>query len=386
MWEAPPLHVLVSSVNEPSNPIGMRMRATYYLRQAYTNATKELPSDSSSTLVHETKSDDSSDASPSRSQSHPSSSHQSTPSETISTIISTLGLQLQTPTHGSLMRHEFAYVMGQLREPRCCPYLEQTLDNTNDDVMVRHECAEALGAIADPASLVRLEYHANEDARVEISETCRIAVDFLRWTLGEGENGKGQEYDAPMACACMLSPYDSIDPAPPHPLHASMISETCRIAVDFLRWTLGEGTSGEGEGEEGRPEYDAPMACACMLSPYDSIDPAPPHPLHASIPTTQLGLNLRSPTHPLFERYRIMFSLRNRGSKDAVVELCETLVNDESSALLRHEIAYVLGQMQHPVSINYLAESLRREGEHVMVRHEAAEALGAIEGEWERCE
>ena len=81
-----------------------------------------------------------------------------------------------------------------------------------------------------------------------------------------------------------------------------------------------------------------------------------------------------------------MFSLRNRGTPAAVVELCETLVGDESSALLRHEIAYVLGQMQHPVSIDYLAESLRREGEHVMVRHEAAEALGAIESDWDRCE
>jgi len=36
--------------------------------------------------------------------------------------------------------------------------------------------------------------------------------------------------------------------------------------------------------------------------------------------------------------------------------------------LFRHEIAYVLGQMQHPVSIPALAEVLKTKEEHAMVR------------------
>lgn len=62
------------------------------------------------------------------------------------------------------------------------------------------------------------------------------------------------------------------------------------------------------------------------------------------------------------------------------------IVTDESSALLRHEVAYVLGQMQHPHAVEYLACSLKRTNEHRMVRHESAEALGAIEERWGECE
>jgi hypothetical protein len=81
-----------------------------------------------------------------------------------------------------------------------------------------------------------------------------------------------------------------------------------------------------------------------------------------------------------------MFSLRNRGGEGAVQQLCRALVKDESSPLLRHEVAYVLGQMQHPASVEALEESLRRQNEHEMVRHESAEALGAIDGRWDEVE
>jgi hypothetical protein len=62
------------------------------------------------------------------------------------------------------------------------------------------------------------------------------------------------------------------------------------------------------------------------------------------------------------------------------------VVLDKSSALLRHEVAYVLGQIQHPDSVEYLETSLKRQNEHRMVRHESAEALGAIEERWGECE
>ena len=71
---------------------------------------------------------------------------------------------------------------------------------------------------------------------------------------------------------------------------------------------------------------------------------------------------------------------------DAEPLLAIFAVMDESSALLRHEVAYVLGQMQHPDAVDFLATSLKRQGEHRMVRHESAEALGAIEERWGECE
>lgn len=71
-----------------------------------------------------------------------------------------------------------------------------------------------------------------------------------------------------------------------------------------------------------------------------------------------------------------MFALRNDGSEQAVLALASGF-NDES-ALFRHEIAYVFGQLSSPHSVPSLIEVLRRENEEDMVRHEAAEALGGI--------
>jgi deoxyhypusine monooxygenase len=71
-----------------------------------------------------------------------------------------------------------------------------------------------------------------------------------------------------------------------------------------------------------------------------------------------------------------MFTLRNRGSEEAVLALCTGFA--DTSALFRHEIAYVLGQLQHPASIPALATQLRIIDEAPMVRHECAEALGSI--------
>lgn len=48
------------------------------------------------------------------------------------------------------------------------------------------------------------------------------------------------------------------------------------------------------------------------------------------------------------------------------------------SALFRHEIAYVLGQIQSPLSVNALRVNLEDEKENHMVRHECAEALGSL--------
>lgn len=49
-----------------------------------------------------------------------------------------------------------------------------------------------------------------------------------------------------------------------------------------------------------------------------------------------------------------------------------------SSALFRHEIGYVLGQLQHEAAVPQLVASLAQPAESPMVRHECAEALGAI--------
>lgn len=50
----------------------------------------------------------------------------------------------------------------------------------------------------------------------------------------------------------------------------------------------------------------------------------------------------------------------------------------DPSALFRHEIAFVFGQLSHPASIPALTAALSDINEASMVRHEAAEALGSL--------
>jgi deoxyhypusine monooxygenase len=69
-----------------------------------------------------------------------------------------------------------------------------------------------------------------------------------------------------------------------------------------------------------------------------------------------------------------MFALRDNGTTEAVMALADGL--NDASALFRHEIGYVFGQLQHPAAVDALVVTLGRKGEHEMVRHEAAEALG----------
>ncbi|XP_059197013.1 deoxyhypusine hydroxylase [Centropristis striata] len=138
------------------------------------------------------------------------------------------------------------------------------------------------------------------------------------------------------------------------------VAETCQLAVRRLEWLQ---TGGEKQLDDGSTDKN----------PYCSVDPAPPA-VRKSVP--ELRSILLDESLPLFERYRAMFALRNLGNEEAVLALGDGL--QCSSALFRHEIGYVLGQMQHPAAIPALRAALELSSENAMVRHEAAEALGSI--------
>ena len=86
---------------------------------------------------------------------------------------------------------------------------------------------------------------------------------------------------------------------------------------------------------------------------------------------------------PLFQRYRAMFALRDLSSPPdlpTAVPAVQALAKGftDPSALFRHEIAFVFGQLSHPASIPSLTATLSNTEEASMVRHEAAEALGSL--------
>ncbi len=112
-------------------------------------------------------------------------------------------------------------------------------------------------------------------------------------------------------------------------------------------------------------------------SGYTSVDPAPPaSPPGDAVEVARLQNQLLDRNLAMFHRMRAVFALRNEGGAEAVEALAAAF--EDPSALLRHEIAYVLGQMQDPHALPSLTRVLENEREHVMVRHEAAEAMGAI--------
>lgn len=133
------------------------------------------------------------------------------------------------------------------------------------------------------------------------------------------------------------------------------VRETCELAVARIAHLQANPADGDGRSAK-----------------FFSVDPAPPKP-GASV--AALRATLLDSSLPLFERYRAMFALRDVGSTEAVLALADGL--HDKSALFRHEIGYVFGQLQHPAAEEALVATLARPGEHEMVRHEAAEALGA---------
>ncbi|XP_049780786.1 deoxyhypusine hydroxylase [Schistocerca cancellata] len=200
----------------------------------------------------------------------------------------------------ALLKHELAYCLGQMQDPIANPILIDILRDRNQEPMVRHEAAEALGAIGSMEVSDILRKYV-EDPAVEVAETCQLALARIEWFHKSREPDDQQK-----------SPYASVDPAPPS------------------------------------SENDVPHLKNILLDENSS----------------------------LFDRYRAMFSLRNINTEESILALCEGL--KVGGALFRHEIAFVLGQIQSAVSVPFLEASLKDASENEMVRHECAEALGAI--------
>ncbi|KAK4888377.1 deoxyhypusine hydroxylase, partial [Elasticomyces elasticus] len=98
----------------------------------------------------------------------------------------------------------------------------------------------------------------------------------------------------------------------------------------------------------------------------------------------KLRKTLTSESAPLAHRFRALFSLKHLASQhpptDATVPAIQAIAAAfaSPSALLKHELAYCLGQTGNDTSVPYLRHVLEDRNEDAMCRHEAAEALGAL--------
>ncbi|XP_027763877.1 deoxyhypusine hydroxylase [Empidonax traillii] len=82
-----------------------------------------------------------------------------------------------------------------------------------------------------------------------------------------------------------------------------------------------------------------------------------------------IGRTLVDAAQPLPARFRALFTLRNLGGPAAVNWIGRAF--GDGSALLKHELAFCLGQMQDEAAIPLLIQVLEDTAQEPMVRHEA---------------
>ena len=145
-----------------------------------------------------------------------------------------------------------------------------------------------------------------------------------------------------------------------------IIQETCEIAVENLNWM-----------KKGFSKVDLN---------YKSNDPAPPfnyklNPEYANL--KNLEKILHDTTETIFNRYRVIFTLREINNEEAAKVLGQCYNKDSKgkfSALFKHEVSFIIGQMCENAKscIKILEKVLEDEEENEIVRHETALALGDI--------
>lgn len=82
-----------------------------------------------------------------------------------------------------------------------------------------------------------------------------------------------------------------------------------------------------------------------------------------------IGKVLANTKLPMKERFRALFTLKNLGGNLAIENISKCFTDE--SVLLKHELAYCLGQMRDEYAIPYLVEVLKDVKQEPMVRHEA---------------
>lgn len=199
--------------------------------------------------------------------------------------------------------------------------------------LLAHEAAFALGQMQDVEAIPALK-HVLEDTGSFHPIVRHEAAEALG-AIGQGD------------CVHVLRKMLEADPA-------QEVRETCALALRRL--------------EQGQAVDEA------LESRFLTIDPAMPAPMSTTV--ANLRKMLLDEKQEMYERYAALFALRNQGGKEAVGAIIAALRCQ--SALLKHEVAYVLGQLQDKEATSALTETLKNISEHPMVRHEAAEALGSI--------
>eukprot|EP00347_Sterkiella_histriomuscorum_P019136 403342811 len=220
-----------------------------------------------------------------------------------------------------LLKHEICYALGQMdKSPehvqKIQDFLEKVLDGDYPKIVL-HEAVEALGNINSENTLKLLKRFENEPSEI-LYETCFLTIKLVEWREAT-ENGKKEGLNL-----AKLKFNTTNDPAPPF----NYIREPKYKDIAFLEQII-----------------------------------------------------LDNENYNLFDRYRALFTLRELNTEEAVVAMCQCLTRENSrkcSALLKHEVAFILAQMEEVcrVAVPFLIDCVSNEEEAPIVRHEVLVSLG----------
>ena len=200
-------------------------------------------------------------------------------------------------------RMRSCFLLKQLHTAEAISVLARGLHSPS--ILLGHECAYVLGQMQDT-----------------------LALPFLTAALCDSSQHPIVRHE----CAEALANIDA-DESLPLLLHychdpSVEVAETCSIAADKMTQARSSRQQQQHTAEDEGP-----------ASKYASVDPAPPL---ASRSVDSLRLALTDGRLSMYERYRAMFSLRNLGTEAAIDALAASL-QSSTSAVFRHEIAYVMG-------------------------------------------
>ncbi|XP_010447400.2 PREDICTED: deoxyhypusine hydroxylase-like isoform X1 [Camelina sativa] len=114
-------------------------------------------------------------------------------------------LILASRDSSNLLAHEAAFALGQMQDAEAIPALESVLNDMSLHPIVRHEAAEALGAIGLAGNVDILKKSLSSDPAQEVRETCELALKRIE------DLGNVDAED--QSTTTEKSPFMSVDPA-----------------------------------------------------------------------------------------------------------------------------------------------------------------------------
>eukprot|EP00501_MAST-03F_sp_TOSAG23-6_P002310 GSMAST32.ASY1.ANO1.2412.1 assembled CDS len=202
----------------------------------------------------------------------------------------------------SLLRHELAFVLGQMGAASSVPVLEKILRDVTDNAMVRHEAAEAIGAIALPGSVDILKEFSS-DLQNEVSETCALALERL------------------LAKEMKIN----VDPAPP--LKNKTLDELSQILSDDSKSLF--------------QRYGALFAL---------------RDLNTTSSVSIISQVLQSDQSSALFRHEVAYVCGQLENAVATKALCDALARKEENVMVRHEAAEALGAIGTDLCMKTLEE------------------------------